>query len=108
MARLATIATPDPFRRIRRRPPPPANSFGVAKPFRFLPPERPHTLRDRAGQWWLAVATGFQPGRESEGMGLRLKESLSILALRAGHLWKRGSHRRRFVPYVCRVRQPSR
>src|SRR5258708_33810551 len=105
MAPLATIATPDPFRRIRRRPPPPANNFGVAKPFRFLPPERPHTLRDRAGQWWLAVSTGLQPGRQSEGMGLRLKEPLSILALPAGNLWKPSRHRRRFVPYVCPVCQ---
>ena len=42
---------------------------GVAEPFRFLPAQGPYTLRDRAAQWRLAVAAGFQPSSRTRRNG---------------------------------------
>ena len=59
MARLATVAAPHLCGRVRCGSARYANDTGLAESFRFLPAQGAYTFRDRAAQWWLAVAARF-------------------------------------------------
>src|SRR5579864_2788098 len=98
MASLATTPGSDQGWRLRRGAATPAGTRRLAQSVRFLSAERSRTFRDRAGQWWLAVAGRFQPGRQAEGVVRWLKEHIPISALRPIHLSPRGSdHSRRLT-----------
>src|SRR5580700_1663952 len=108
MAGMATVATPHLCGRVRRRSARPADVAGAAEPFRFLPTKGAYTFRNRAAQWWLAVAARLQPAREAEGSGRRPEEAISVFAFRSIHLSPRGSDHRRFVADLFRAWRPPR
>src|SRR5207244_8842271 len=80
-----------------------ADDTSLAESFRVLPAQGAYTLRDRAAQWWFALASRFSPDRQAKGIGLQPSESVSISAFRSLYLSSRGSDHSRVVPNVCRV-----
>src|SRR5205807_10601513 len=97
MVRLEAVAAPHLCGRVRCRSAHHAYDSGDTQSFCFLSAERSCTVRDRAPQWWLALAAGFYPAREPKRMGLWLKESVPISAFRSLHLSSRASDHSRLV-----------
>src|SRR5437667_7884023 len=108
MASLATVAAPHLCGRVRCRSAPRTDDAKYAEPFRLLSPQRAYTLRDRAAQWWLALAARFHPTRQPKGMDRWLEECVPLPAFRPVYLPPRGSDHSRFVPNVFRVCRLSR
>src|SRR4029453_17090798 len=103
MAGLAAVAPPHLCGGIRCRSAHHADDTGHTESFRFLPAQGAYTLRDRAAQWWFALAARFYPAGQPKGMGLELKESVSISAFRSLHLSSCGGDHSCFVSNVFRV-----
>src|SRR5215472_2666986 len=108
MASLEALPGAAHGRRVRRGAATPAGTCRPAKSLRFLSAERSCTFRDRARQWWFAVAGRFQPGREAERVDLEFKEPVPVHALCPVHLSPRGGNHSRRLTNLCGVRFISR
>src|SRR5271168_1745293 len=97
MVCLAPVAATHLCRRVRRRFARASDVAGFAEPVRLLAAQGAYTLRDRAAQWRLALASRFPPAGKPKGVGREVSEFVPIPAFRPLHLSARGCDHRRLI-----------